>query len=267
MSNLKLKVVQLPLTGKGEVIVKRYKKAHAASPIKDASTLKAMRAALADSGKYSRRNLAIFDLGVCSGRRCGDILCLQLHEVWSDLHGLKNKIEYWDQKTRKWKRFFLSDIAYNNLKQYVEEAGYVVDGKRVVPVNTYLFPSRKKSEKVQPGTFTVTKTKIVDGIVQEVTAEYKHRSLPSGCLEVSTYRRILTDAARKHAITGIEHLGTHTMRKTFGYHGFRQNGAEFVQLALGHSSMNVTQHYLTLDDEYLEKEYTRLKIPGMEEEV
>ena len=258
MTNIKPKVIQLPEPKQGRIVVKRRKVAHAADPIKDARTMRALRAALADSGRYSLRNLAIFDLGVCSGRRCGDILCLQLFEVWDDLHGVKRKIEYMDQKTRKWKRFYLNDAAHANLSRYLEQSSFIRDGSRCVRLEAYLFPSRKQMPKQVPGSYTVTDRK-------GETHRYARTSLPQGCLEVGTYRRILQNAARKHGITDIEHLGTHSMRKTFGYHAFRQNSAEFVMLALGHSGMEVTRHYLTLDDEYLEEAYGKLSIPGMEE--
>ena len=258
MTNLKLKVVLLPETRQGRTLIKRKKHAHAASPIKDAHTMKALRAALADSGKYAARNLAIFDLGVCSGRRCGDILCLKLYEVWDDMHGLKRKVDYMDQKTQKWKRFYLNDTAYHSLYSYLESSGLIAQGCRCTELDGYLFPSRKKMPKQPPGSYSVTDKKGIEH-------RYTRLSLPQGCLEVGTYRRILQDAARKYGITGIEHLGTHSMRKTFGYHAFRQNGAEFVMLALGHSGMDVTRHYLTLDDEYLEAAYNGLQIPGLEE--
>lgn len=263
MSQVKLKVVQFPEQRQGRQIAKRQRKAHAASPIKDARTIKAMRAALADSGKYSKRNLAIFDLGICSGRRCGDILCFQMFDVWDDLHGLKRMIEYHDQKTGTKKKFFLTESAHRNLMQYLIEAGFISeDGKRLVDTTAFLFPSRKKSAKRRIGSYTY---EVKHG---NEKIKVQHRLfLPDGCLEVGTYRDILNKAAREHGITDIEHLGTHTMRKTFGYHAFRQNGAEFVQLALGHSSMRVTEHYLTLDDEYLEENFSKLQIPGMDDEI
>ena len=257
MSNLKLKVVQLPAKHAGRQMIKRQKVAHAASPIKDARTLKALRVALADSGKYARRNLAIFDLGVCSGRRCGDILSLQLYEIWDDLRGVRSMVEYRDQKTSTWKKFFMNDSVRSNLMHYLEEVGYVVNGKRVVRNDVFLFPSRKRTQKNDAGSWYDAKYD-----------KYRPRTeTPTGCLSVSSYRRILNDAAINGGITDIDHLGTHSMRKTFGYHGFRQNGAEFVQLALGHSSMNVTKHYLGMDNEYLEKKYMELNIPGMDDEI
>ena len=257
MSNVQLKIVQFPEKVQGRFVIKRQKTAHAASPLKDAKTIKAMRAALADSGKYAKRNLAIFDFGVSSGRRCGDILSMQIFDVWDDLHGVLRKIEYRDQKTKTYKSFYLSSVAHANLTQYLEEAGFVVNGKLMVGKDTPLFPSRKRAPKSDPGSW-----------YDPHYDKYRSRvTTPTGCLSVGTYRDILTKAALKHKITNIEHLGTHSMRKTFGYHGFRQNGAEFVQLALGHSSMNVTKNYIGIDDEYMKKKFNDLVIPGLDEEV
>lgn len=256
MIGTELKVVQFPKTAKQGGYYKRHDGGgHAASPIRDARTLRALRAALADSGKYAQRNLAIFDLGVASGRRCGDILMMQVRDVWDDIGGMKSKIEYWDQKTKKRWTFFLNEQAKRNLEKYMTEIGYISAGKRLVALNTWLFPSRKKHQKNTPVVY----------VKANGTASNKN-AMPAGVLSVATYGEILKKAAKDHHVVGIDHLGTHSMRKTFAYHGFQQGGAEFVMLALGHSSMNVTRHYLTLDEEYTKEKYDQMVIPGLNDE-
>jgi len=63
--------------------------------------------------------------------------------------------------------------------------------------------------------------------------------------------RILNDAART---VGIEdQIGTHTLRKTFGYHAYKQ-GADItrIQYLLNHSAPSVTLRYIGITQEELD---------------
>lgn len=246
------KVVKLPVRAEGGYYEIKHKKSYAASPIKDAETMRAMRAALADSGKYSARNLAIFDLGVASGRRCGDILRLCMFNVWDDIYGVKEKVEYYDQKTRTYKKFFLNEKARERLAQYLNKCGAVKDGKRVWSLGAFIFPSRKKVEKNQKHA----------SYRKDGTLGNAPLTQPAGAMETKAYSKILKKAARDHGVTGIEHLSTHTMRKTFGYKGFREYDADFVSVALGHANTSVTRRYLGIDDEYLKDKFDGMDVIG-----
>lgn len=196
----------------------------AADAIRDAETMRAVLRELRNSGKYWKRNLMIFWLGVRSGRRCGDLLNLQLKEVWDmGADNVRESIEYWDQKTRRWLRFYLDAETRSMLYDYIRELGCTHG-------DDYIFPSRKGS----------------------------------GPMSVTAYGNILRAIRDK---LGLDmHLSTHSMRKTFGYNGFRQCGAEFVTMALGHYNMKNTVTYLGLDQEYLQDKYTTMHIAGLEKD-
>ena len=78
---------------------------------------------------------------------------------------------------------------------------------------------------------------------------------------------ILNEAARSIGIK--EKIGTHTLRKTFGYHAFK-NGydIEIIQKLFNHSSPSVTLRYIgitqdNLDDVYMSLDlwlYTRVQV-------
>ena len=74
------------------------------------------------------------------------------------------------------------------------------------------------------------------------------------------FRRVdaSTKVAEKLGLQGVLHLSTHSMRKTFGYNGFRANGSEFVTDALGHYNEKNTLTYLGIDAEYLREGYEGL---------
>lgn len=49
---------------------------------------------------------------------------------------------------------------------------------------------------------------------------------------------------------GLENLGTHSMRKTFGYHLYKNGvGLELIQVLLNHSSPKITLRYIGIEQE------------------
>lgn len=69
--------------------------------------------------------------------------------------------------------------------------------------------------------------------------------------------RILNDAGKEF---GLDLIGTHTMRKTFGYHLYKQtNDIVLVQKMLGHSSPVITEAYIGLNSERMEEAVLSLK--------
>jgi len=71
--------------------------------------------------------------------------------------------------------------------------------------------------------------------------------------------RILNEAARAVGIT--DQIGTHTLRKTFGYHAYKQ-GADITRLQylLNHSAPSVTLRYIGITQEELDNVYLTLNL-------
>lgn len=223
-SVLKLNLEPTPFSGEarrgaGRIYDKPHNTPRRADPITDPSLLRAVLATLRAGGKYGPRNEMIFKVGVASGRRCGDVLNLQVREVWDAAHNaVRAGIRYWDQKTRRWLAFYLDEGMRAELEAYLREAGIPLDDP-----DAYIFPSQKK-----------------------------------GPMSVDAYGKILDKVAEKLGLQGVLHLSTHSMRKTFGYNGFRANGSEFVTDALGHYNEKNTLTYLGIDAEYLRAGYEEL---------
>jgi len=227
---LKLNPVPTPFSGGGEsrgtgrIYDKPHNTPRRADPITDPSLLRAVLATLRAGGKYGPRNEMIFKVGVASGRRCGDVLNLQVREVWDAAHNaVRPGIRYWDQKTRRWLAFYLDEGMRAELEAYLREAGIPL-----ADPDAYIFPSQKK-----------------------------------GPMSVDAYGKILDKVAEKLGLQGVLHLSTHSMRKTFGYNGFRANGSEFVTDALGHYNEKNTLTYLGIDAEYLRQGYEDLCMSAM----
>lgn len=71
--------------------------------------------------------------------------------------------------------------------------------------------------------------------------------------------RIINQAARTVGIK--EHVGTHTLRKTFGYHAY-QSGVDItrIQKLLNHSAPSVTLAYIGITQEELDDVYLNLNL-------
>ena len=71
--------------------------------------------------------------------------------------------------------------------------------------------------------------------------------------------KIINDAAATVGITG--EIGTHTMRKTFGYHAY-QSGVDIslIQKLLNHSAPSVTLRYIGITQDQLDGVYLNLNL-------
>jgi integrase len=60
---------------------------------------------------------------------------------------------------------------------------------------------------------------------------------------------------------GIEHLGTHTLRKTFGYHHYKQNkDVALLQRIFNHNSPTTTLEYIGINQEEIDNSYNEFYI-------
>ncbi|MDR1622264.1 MAG: site-specific integrase [Synergistaceae bacterium] len=71
--------------------------------------------------------------------------------------------------------------------------------------------------------------------------------------------RILRAAGKS---IGLENIGTHSLRKTFGYHVYKNNGGDIglVQKLLNHSASSCTLRYIGIDRERMDKTYMDLNL-------
>jgi integrase len=61
---------------------------------------------------------------------------------------------------------------------------------------------------------------------------------------------------------GLGHIGTHSLRKTFGYHLYKKTGGDIglVQKLLNHSSTGLTLRYIGIDREKMDNAYLELNL-------
>lgn len=69
-------------------------------------------------------------------------------------------------------------------------------------------------------------------------------------LTTSMFYRILREAAEA---VGIKNIGTHTLRKTFGYHMYQDTrDAQLVCQLLGHSDPAITKRYIGIEQDTMD---------------
>jgi integrase len=107
----------------------------------------------------------------------------------------------------------------------------------------------------------IRKIRMTGALKQEIEKYTRHMAdsdllFPSrkgkGPIGRETAWRIVNGAARARGITGA--IGTHTMRKTFGYHFYQQTrDVAMLQQIFGHSAPSVTLRYIGISDEMIDQ--------------
>lgn len=192
-------------------------------PIRDTKKIDAMKAIM--KGKSNYRDLLLFTLGINTGLRISDILALK----WDDfingggkLLNAGDQLNVLEKKTKKVKTFVINKSVAEALKLYHESLDGVSSGDPV-------FPSRKTSKgKLKP-------------IKREAAWQMLNRYA---------------------SMVGLnDGIGTHTLRKTFGYHLYKKGVAlEYIQKMLNHSSPATTLRYIGITQEQLNDIYVELNL-------
>ena len=104
----------------------------AVEPIRDKKLIKAMQTYL--MGK-SRRDHLLFNLGLNTGLRIGDILPLKVSDIIGESKSFKNYLVIQEEKTGKTKKIKLNDKIKSDIKSYIS--------KEKLDLEDNLFYSRK----------------------------------------------------------------------------------------------------------------------------
>jgi integrase len=190
-------------------------------PLRSLNAIDRMKKALK---ARSLRDYTLFIMGIYTGLRISDLLLLRVQDV-ADRAGKKlvvrDRIALREKKTKKAKIIVLNKDAKSALRVYLA----AVNPKDGDP----LFVSAKRD------------------------AENALR--PIGRWQAY---KVLNRAAREAGIR--DRIGTHTLRKTFGYWNYRK-GFDIVllQKIFNHSSPAVTLHYIGFTQDEIDAAYTNLR--------
>lgn len=177
----------------------------------------------------SPRNSLLFDLGIYSGLRISDILKLQVKDVRN-----QDSFKLKETKTGKTKNMQIHPKLKQILDQYIK-------GK---PDNEYLIGSREKSDYITETTRVKDpKTNKMKNIKKKVK-----NTAPNSPISRVMAWNILNNAAQQ---VGITEIGTHSLRKTFGYTVYMNDKTKLplIQKMFNHSSQDVTLRYIGIIQE------------------
>jgi len=192
-------------------------------PIRDTKKIDAMKSIMKGESNY--RDLLLFVLGINTGLRISDILALKWGSFINDggrLLKSGDRLNVVEIKTKKIKSFMLNRSVAEALKLYHDS---------LVSVNPDdpIFSSRKTD----------------DGTLQPIT-------------RIAAWQMLNRYANMVGLNDGI---GTHTLRKTFGYHLYKKGVAlEYIQKMLNHSSPAITLRYIGITQEQLNDIYVELNL-------
>ena len=173
--------------------------------------------------KPNARNELLIVLGLNTALRISDILSLTWNDVYSfENNAYRNHIIITEQKTGKMSQIYLNSNVTNNLKKYKE---YLNSKNKTIETDTYLFNHSNKNE-------TITRIQAF---------------------------RIIKEAADYNHISGV--ISCHSLRKTFGYHAWKQGVAPALLVTVfNHSSFDITKRYLGIEQDDKDKIFKTIKL-------
>ncbi len=191
--------------------MKKRKIKSASKPIKNVKDVKRMIAYLeASSDRFGKRNSILFQIGITTGFRAGDIVELTVGEVREAIK--KEEFIILENKKKNTK-----NIRKKNIKP------------RRVPVSKKL------------------KSKLKAYISDKEDYEYMFKSNKGDShIAVDTISKILKNAGE---YLGLYYTTAHCMRKTYAYKIYIESGYDIIAVKemLGHSSIEETKLYLDLE--------------------
>ncbi len=197
-------------------------------PIRDGHTLIAVKKILK---QMSLREWALFAFGVNAALRISDLLGLRVGDVTSSDGSIRDELDTTVAKTGRHLKVHLPPNAQDALREYLEH-GHPFPKKLDAP----LFPAAPSA-------------------VRHKTADTPTRKAVS---------RQWVNKVLKEAVERVEpdlNVGTHTMRKTWGYHAHQRHiPLGTIMDKLGHRSPSVTLRYLGINDDEVKRATLELNL-------
>lgn len=190
----------------------------AVDPIRSRKQIETMKTYL--KGK-SMRDYLLTSIGFSAGLRISDILSLRVKDLYTPDGDPLEFIELNEKKTRKRKKFPVTDSLRSALHDY---AG--VNDLTEMGLDAYIFTGRNNTNRPIS----------------------RQRALT-----------IIKQAAEDCGIK--DNVGTHSLRKSFGTHLYNSGvSIDLISMVLGHRSQEDTRRYLGFVDEDLNRVYNKLNL-------
>ncbi|MCX4268045.1 MAG: tyrosine-type recombinase/integrase [Lachnospiraceae bacterium] len=173
--------------------------------------------------KPQPRNYTLIILGLNTALRISDILTLKWNDIYDDhTKTMKKHLEVIEQKTGKSRTIALNRSICTTLKNYLSYSFQ----EKPYEKEQYLFLSQKgKNEPISR----------------------------------SQAYRIICTAAKASGLD--QHISCHSLRKTFGYHAWKQGTPPALLMDLyNHSSYSITKRYLSIEQDERDEVYLKITL-------
>lgn len=178
------------------------------------------------SGEWAERNLTLFLLDIATGYRVQDLVDLTISDIKESL--LNESFEIQEKK------------QYNAWKTRIKKN----------PRSLEKVPLKRKHD-IAPQLETILR-KYIKGKKNSEYAFPSQKGNGSKHITAKSYSDILKKVAKDKEIN-LKGITGHSLRKTYARRLYEAtNDLEYVRIALGHKSIEVTKCYLGLDDEVKE---------------
>jgi len=170
------------------------------------------------------------------------------------IQGMKKYLK--GQSSRDWLLFTLGINSGLRISDLLKLTIADVKGQERISIR------EQKTGKLKDFPLSDTSKKAISDYLKEIKLEsgslFPSRKGGKAISRVQAYR-ILNGAARNIGITDA--IGTHTLRKTFGYHAY-QSGCDItrIQRLLNHSAPSITLAYIGITKEELDAVYISLNL-------
>lgn len=218
-----------------KAIIKWGKKKEEAWPIPD-EKYDLFKKILIESSreKERKRNLVLFQLGVATGYRLGDLVELKIGDILTALEKEKFCIDE-NKKYKSWKtneqKKELARLKGEKVKS--KKAPKAREAKIVPPLNDILSEYCKGKKRNEYA-------------FKSSTRSGKH-------IEAGSFSKKLTKVSKDNRLN-LTHITGHSLRKTYATRMYESTGSvESVRDALGHADVRTTYLYLRLGEKEIEK--------------
>lgn len=195
---------------------------NSADPIKKAKDLSKLKNYYKEI-QPNPRNALLIIIGLNTALRISDILALKWKDVYDfEWKEYRNRINIVEQKTGKGTQIYMNHNVLEALHDY---KSYLKQKKREIGNENFLFSHSNKNEPIS---------------------------------RVQAFR-IIKKAVDYYNISGV--ISCHSLRKTFGYHAWKQGASPVVLVnVFNHSSYQVTKRYLGIEQEDKDKIFQKIKL-------
>lgn len=207
---------------KKENEVKEKKKKVPANPIPEKQYYRFKDRLIEISKENKDRNLMIFQIGIATGYRTGDIVDLTIAEIEDAIEDEKFVIQE-KKQYKAWKTYQRQKKDSDPNRKCPSPMDTIIESNLIELLEAYI-EGKKRSEYA-----------------------FKSSKYKSKHISAKSYSEILSKVGLS---LGLENISGHSMRKTYAHRLYDDNkNLEFVRKNLNHKSIVTTQCYLGLDSE------------------